>query len=116
MPYFVVVRERGDAWNWSVRMRQQAEWDAHAAFMDGLADRGFIVAGGPLGSEDRAARVMHVVNVPAELKESGIEAIMADDPWSSMGLLETVSIDPWSVLLGGFDCTECGSLLHAPKT
>jgi uncharacterized protein YciI len=115
MPYFVVIRERAAVWDWSVRMRQQAEWDAHATFMDALADRGYIVAGGPLGGEDDAARVMHVINVPAEVKETAIEAMMAEDPWTSMRLLRTVSIEPWSVLLGGFDCTECGSVLHAPK-
>ena len=97
-------------------MRRQAEWGAHAAFMDALADKGFIVAGGPLGGEDDAARVMHVVNAPAEAQESTIESIMADDPWTSMHLLRTISIEPWSVLLGGFDCTECGSDLHALKT
>ena len=29
-------------------MREQAEWNAHAAFMNDLADEGFVVAGGPL--------------------------------------------------------------------
>ena len=99
MPYFVVIRERDAAWDWSVPMRRQAEWDAHAAFMDALADEGFIVAGGPLGGEDDAARVLHVVNAP---EASAVEARMAEDPWTPMRLLRTVSIDPWTVLLGGF--------------
>ena len=43
---------------------------ARATFMDTLADSGFIVAGGPPGGEDDAARVMHVVNAPREVKES----------------------------------------------
>jgi uncharacterized protein YciI len=115
MPYFVVIRERGGAWDWSVKMRQQAEWPAHATFIDTLANNGFIVAGGPLGGEDDAARLMHVVNAPGEVEESAIEAIMASDPWTPMGLLRTVSIEPWSVLVGGFDCTECGSVLNAAK-
>ncbi|MHB8432787.1 MAG: YciI family protein [Candidatus Tyrphobacter sp.] len=83
--------------------------------MDALADRGIIVAGGPLGGENDAARVLHVVNAPAEVKEGAVEAMMPDDPWTSMRLLRTVSIEPWSVLLGGFDCIACGSVLHAPK-
>ena len=37
-------------------MRRQAEWEAHAVFMDKLAQDGFIVAGGPLGGEDDAPR------------------------------------------------------------
>jgi len=99
MPYFVVVRERGLAWDWSLPMRRQAEWEPHSAFMDALADEGFILAGGPLGSEDGAKRVLHVVNAP---NDSAVEARMNDDPWTPMHLLETVSIEPWTVLLGGF--------------
>jgi uncharacterized protein YciI len=116
MPYFIVIRERSTAWDWSVTMREQPEWTAHASFMDDLADRGFIVAGGPLGGEDDAKRVLHVVNAPKDVKEGAIEAIIADDPWTPMRLLRTISIEPWIVLLGGFDCTACGSDLHAPKT
>jgi uncharacterized protein YciI len=99
MPCFVVIRERGAAWDWSVPMRRQAEWEAHASFMDALVDQGFILAGGPLGGEDDAARVMHVVNAP---EEGAIEAVMAADPWTPMQMLRTVSIEPWTVLLGGF--------------
>jgi uncharacterized protein YciI len=99
MPYFVLIRERADAWDWSRPMRRQAEWDAHAAFMDALADEGFILAGGPLGSEDEAERVMHVVSAA---DAAAVEERMAADPWTPMGLLKTVSIEPWTVLLGGF--------------
>jgi uncharacterized protein YciI len=99
MPYFVVIRERSCAWNWSVPMRRQAEWDVHAAFMDALDAEGFIVAGGPLGSEDTAPRVMHVVNAP---DPETIEARMAANPWTPMQLLKTVSIESWTVLLGSF--------------
>ncbi len=96
-------------------MREQVEWRAHATFMNALADSGFIIAGGPLGDEDGAARVLHVVNAPREVNGSAIEAVMADDPWTRIGLLRTVSIEPWDVLLGGFDCTNCGSVLNGPK-
>jgi uncharacterized protein YciI len=99
MPYFAVIRQRGGAWNWSLPMRRQAEWEAHAAFMDALADEGFILAGGPLGGEDDAARVLHIIDAPGA---DTIEARMAEDPWTQMGLLHTVSIEPWTVLLGGF--------------
>jgi uncharacterized protein YciI len=80
-------------------MRRQAEWDAHAAFMDALVAEGVIVAGGPLGTEDGAPRIMHVVSAP---DPETVEARMAEDPWTPMQLLRTVSIEPWTVLLGGF--------------
>ncbi len=58
------------------------------------------MAGGPLGGEDDAARVMHVVEAP---KPDVIEARLAEDPWEPMGMLKTVIIEPWIVLLGGFN-------------
>lgn len=98
MPYFVVTVERGGAWDWSRPMREQHQWDEHAAFMDTLADDRFILAGGPLGDEDRAPRIMHVVEAP---DEAAIRSRLATDPWAN-GMLAIVKIDPWTVLLGGF--------------
>jgi uncharacterized protein YciI len=99
MAYFVLIRERAGGWDWKKPMRQQAAWEAHAAFMDLLAEDGFILAGGPLGSEDTAPRVMHVVAAP---DADAVERRMAEDPWTPMSLLRTLSIEPWTVLLGGF--------------
>ena len=45
---FCVTRSRGSAWDAALAMEQQAEWPAHAAFMDGLERQGFVVVGGPL--------------------------------------------------------------------
>jgi uncharacterized protein YciI len=81
-------------------MRRQSEWKAHAAFMNALAEEGFIVAGGPLGGEDDAPRVLHVVAAP-DLE--AVEARMATDPWTPMGMLRTVSVEPWTILLGRLD-------------
>jgi uncharacterized protein YciI len=97
VPYFAVIRERGPAWDWTVPMRRQVDWDAHAAFMDALADEGFITAGGPLGGEDVARRVLHII---AAGDATEIERRMAEDPWTPTGMLRTVSIEPWTVLLG----------------
>jgi len=97
MAYFVVIRERGDAWDWTQPMRRQVEWDAHAAFMDALTEEGFIIAGGPLGSEDEALRVLHVIQA-ADAR--AVEARLDDDPWTPAGMLKTVSIEPWTILLG----------------
>ena len=32
--------------------------------------------------------------------ESAINARLEDDPWTPMGMLETVSVERWNVLLG----------------
>jgi len=47
--YYAVLRERGENWNARLPMRQQEQWEKHAAFMDALADDGFVILGGPLG-------------------------------------------------------------------
>jgi hypothetical protein len=57
--YLVVIREPGQAWDDSRGLREQDGWEAHAAFMDALAEDGFIVLGGPYGQSDRA---LHVVD------------------------------------------------------
>ncbi len=99
MPYFVIVRKRSTGWDWSKPMRRQAAWDDHAAFMDRMAAGGFIVAAGPLGDEDDAPEVMHVASAA---DRNVVERCMAEDPWTPMHLLETVSVTAWTVLLGGF--------------
>jgi uncharacterized protein YciI len=97
MPYFAVIRDRGAAWDWSRPMRRQAEWEAHAQYMDALVDAGFILAGGPLGGEDDARRVLHIV---AASNKAAVEAKLAEDPWTAMRLLQTASVEPWTVPLG----------------
>ena len=44
-------------------MREQEGWEQHVAFMDALADEGFIVLGGPLGNDDQA---LHVIDAESE--------------------------------------------------
>ena len=45
---FAVVRTRGAGWQLALPMEEQVEWDAHAAFMNGLEREGFVLLGGPL--------------------------------------------------------------------
>ena len=94
MTYFAVTRERGDNWNHALPMRQQEKWDEHAVFMDALADEGFIVLGGPL---DDGRKVLLIIK--AESRQV-IEARLADDPWTPMGLLRIAKVERWEILLG----------------
>ena len=91
---FLVRRARGPAWDYSVPRREQAHWDAHAAFMDGLAAEGFVVLGGPIGEGDGDDVLLVVVAAD----EASIRARLADDPWPD-DLLTTRSIEPWSLWL-----------------
>jgi uncharacterized protein YciI len=78
-------------------MREQDGWDEHARFMDSLVDEGFILLGGPLeGDRD----VLHIVDAPSE---EAVHARLADDNWTANGMLETASVERWTVLLDGRD-------------
>jgi uncharacterized protein YciI len=92
--HFAVLRATGPAWDPALPIEGQPEWPAHAAFMDVLADEGFIVLGGPLA--DRT-RFLFLVSAGGE---DDVRERLAADPWVPMELLEIASIEPWEVLLG----------------
>jgi uncharacterized protein YciI len=92
--FFVVLRRRGPAWDPDRPLEEQTSWAAHAAFMDGLVDSGFVVLGGPLSDEDRV-----VLAIEADSEETVRETLGAD-PWSGTHLL-IESIDAWTIRLDG---------------
>ena len=92
---YVVRLGRGGPWDWSKDMREQAGWDEHARFMDGLVDDGFILLGGPLEGD---RETLHIVEAESE---DAIRARLAEDPWAPNGMLTPVSIERWTVLLDG---------------
>jgi hypothetical protein len=92
--FFVVVRRVGPQWDPSRPMEQQSDWPAHASFMDGLVDAGFVVLGGPLADEQR------VVLVVESETEDAVRATLARDPWSETHL-RLDSVDRWTIRLDG---------------
>jgi uncharacterized protein YciI len=88
---FVVLRERGPAWDTGRDMREQDGWDEHAAFMEGLAEEGFILLGGVLAD----GRALHVVEAESE---DAARARFAGDPWPPE-MLNVASVTPWEILL-----------------
>jgi hypothetical protein len=90
--FLVVVTRSGPEWDPSRPLEEQSDWPAHASFMDGLVDSGFIVLGGPLGDEHR---VVHAVEAESE---DVIRATLARDPWSESHL-RIDTIDPWTIRL-----------------
>ena len=92
--YYLVEHVRGPEWDDSRRRREQAGWDEHAAFMDALAEEGFVILGGPVGEGDGDYALL-VVNANSEAQ---IRARLADDPWAG-GTLTIASVKPWSVWL-----------------
>lgn len=92
--YYAVTRVRGENWAAKLSMREQEQWDEHARFMEALAGEGFVVLGGPL---DDGEKVLLIIN--AESRQA-IEARLADDPWTPMGLLPIAKVERWEILLG----------------
>ena len=92
--YYVVTRERGENWDARLSMRQQEQWDEHAAFMDALVDDGFVVLGGPLGD---GGKILLIIDAESEQE---IAARLADDPWTPLGLLRIAKVEHWEILLG----------------
>jgi uncharacterized protein len=93
---YLVERAKGPEWDHSRGRREQIGWSEHAAFMDALADEGFVVLGGPIGEGD-GENVLLVVNADSE---AAIRDRLADDPWPD-DVLRTESVRPWSVWLRG---------------
>jgi hypothetical protein len=96
MSLWAVVREAGPAWS-PGGIYDQVDGDAHAVFMNGLADEGFVRFGGPLaGTQDGRVRVLLVVDAGDEAE---IRRRLAEDPWEP-DRLRTVSVEPWLILVG----------------
>jgi hypothetical protein len=94
VPVFAVTMVAGPGWDASRSRREQRDWDAHAAFMDGLVEDGFVLLGGPLADE----RVLLVLEAA---DESEIETRLAADPWTPLGVLRIERVDRWTIWLDG---------------
>ena len=92
--FLVTERRSGPLWDPSRPLEQQSGWTAHAAFMDGLVDAGFLILGGPLADELRVT-----LAVQAE-SEDAVRATLARDPWIESHL-RIDSIEPWTIRLDG---------------
>ena len=92
--FHVVLRRAGPRWDPALPLEEQSDWPAHAAFMDGLVEDGFVVLGGPLSDEHR---VVHAVEAESE---EAVRATLAHDPWSETHLVVD-AVEPWTIRLDG---------------
>jgi uncharacterized protein YciI len=92
--FFVVQRRSGPRYDPSRPLEEQTDWPAHASFMDGLVDDGFVVLGGPLADEHRVVLVIQAES------EDAVRDTLARDPWSGTHLLVD-SVDRWTIRLDG---------------
>ncbi len=93
-PFFVVERRSGPDWQPGRPLEEQRGWDAHAAFMDGLVETGFVVLGGPLADEHRVILAVEAAS------EDDVRATLARDPWAGSHLV-VESVELWTIRLDG---------------
>ena len=98
MSLFAVTREAGPGWTDGKGAFEQPAMNDHAAFMNNLANQGFVLFAGPLaGSEHDRIRVLLIADAGSE---ADIERRLADDPWVRTQRLMTTSVEPWNLLVG----------------
>jgi hypothetical protein len=92
---FLVLRLRsGPEWDPERPLEEQSGWREHAAFMDDLVDKGFVVLGGPLADEHRVALAMEAASAAV------VNATLDRDPWTGSHLV-TDAVEPWTIRLDG---------------
>jgi hypothetical protein len=106
--FLVLQRRSGPQWDTALALEEQSDWPAHASFMDGLVDDGFVVLGGPLADEHRV-----VLAVEAESEEA-VRATLARDPWSQTHL-EVAAVDPWTIRLDGRRLRGAGARIRRSR-
>jgi uncharacterized protein YciI len=98
--YFVVTRDAGPGWTARRGAFEQPEANDHAAFMNNLAEGGFLVLAGPLaGSESGRIRVLLMARAETEAE---VTDRLADDPWARSQRLVTTRVESWIPVVGGF--------------
>ena len=90
-------------------MRDQQYWPEHVAYINGVADEGFLVLAGPIGESESDAdptdavgeggvyRALLIVNAATAVD---VATRLDDDPWTRSRILETKAIHRWDVLVG----------------
>ena len=102
MELYAVRERRGGPWDWARGLREQAGFDDHARFMDGLVETGFVLLGGPLEGDREVLLVVSASSADA------IRDRLGADPWLQDGTLSIVSVERWTILLDGLHQVVAG--------
>jgi uncharacterized protein len=108
---FAMIRQAGPGWDVSRSMRAQDGWPEHVEFMNGLEEAGLVVLAGPLGDGTPVYRAMLIFDADSERT---VRARVEADPWTTLGVLTTVSVDRWEVLVGELPPARPATDTHRP--
>jgi uncharacterized protein YciI len=98
MTLFAVTREAGPGWTNGLGAFEQPAVSEHAAFMNNLADEGFLLFAGPLaGSEHDRIRVLLIADAASE---ADVHQRLVDDPWVRTNQVSTTRVEPWILVVG----------------
>ena len=98
MAMFAVTTAKGSSWMHDRGIRDQPGWEEHAQFMDRLVERGVVILGGPIASDDKGEVALLAVEATDE-KE--LRSVFAEDPWAASGVLRVKDVRAWTIWLGG---------------
>jgi uncharacterized protein YciI len=91
----VVHLRPGPAWVPGRQTREQPLWDEHAAFIDGLHDRGLLLVAGPYADGNGALQIFAAGDTEA------VRDVVAQDPWVVNGVFAEPDVRPWLIWVGG---------------
>jgi uncharacterized protein YciI len=77
--------------------REQPFWDDHAAFIDQLVDKGFVLMGGPL--LDEAGMPQGALLIVNAGDEDEVREKLKNDPWFQRGILKLESVKRWQIFI-----------------
>jgi uncharacterized protein YciI len=95
---FVVTTAKGSKWLHDHEVRDQPAWGEHAQFFDGLVERGVIVLGGPISSNDDDDVALLVAEAG---DEEELRSILGEDPWATTEVLRLKDVRFWTLWLDG---------------
>ena len=98
MPVFAVTTARDANWDRARGIREQPFFEEHAAFADELVDRGVIIFGGPVASDDEEDIALLAVEAP---DEATLRSLFDPDPWIEHQVFRLKAVRPWTIWLDG---------------
>ncbi|PYL10277.1 MAG: hypothetical protein DME33_01610 [Verrucomicrobia bacterium] len=94
---FITISSAGPNRDPSKGTREQPFWDEHAAFIDELVGKGFIMMGGPLLDEAGLPRgALLIVNAE---NENEVREKLKNDPWFQRAILKLESVTRWEIFI-----------------
>jgi uncharacterized protein YciI len=93
MKTIAVFLRPGSNWNANLPVREQADWDEHARFMDALFDKGTVILAGPFADRSGSMVILSVESV------EDARGIFLEDPWTQKEILVVRDAKEWTIFL-----------------